>query len=76
MNVRYSEKACKRDLKKHGIQPFVSNKDLPMTQQRCVVSITTPYLVSVVRYNNLVLQCQTENYGDKSMLPFRQKEKS
>ena len=36
-----------------------------MTQQRCVVSITTPYLMSVVRYNNLVLQCQIEDNGDK-----------
>ena len=43
-------KAGKRDLKKHGIQPFVSNKDLPMTQQRCVVSYTTPLSLSVVKY--------------------------
>ena len=37
-------------MKKHGIQPFVSNKDVPMTQQRCVVSSTTPLSLSVVKY--------------------------
>ena len=42
---KISEKAFKRDLKKHGIQPFVSNKDLPMTQQRCVVSEIFYYTV-------------------------------
>ena len=48
--VKNSKKASKRDLKKHGIQPFVSNKDLPMTQQRCVVSSTTPFFIGVVIY--------------------------
>ena len=51
-----SEKASKRDLKKHGIQPFVSNNDLPMTQQRCVVSFTTPFSMSLVKYENLLLK--------------------